>query len=143
MILNHHDAHHGYQKPPWMPPVPARLPLNCTLSVTAADNGKADIICTIKAGPATGMAKKVIWSCGDAGRWTCAMEDIKRKYATAACPVNTWGLSRAGLGQVRQFTRRRRQPSIAACQSPGLPPCFSSTRTLLMTMPRSTALHVS
>lgn len=32
---------------------------------------------------------------------------------------------------------------IAAVQSPDFPPCFSSTRTFVMTMPRSAALHMS
>jgi O-antigen ligase len=36
-----------------------------------------------------------------------------------------------------------REPQGAATQSPDLPPCFSSTRTPSMTMPRSAALHMS
>ncbi|WP_370662796.1 pilin [Massilia frigida] len=91
-------------------------------------HGKAEIICSIKAGPATATAKKVIWSRGDAGRWTCAMDGIKRKYATAACPVNTWGIIPCGARASSPIQAPCRQPSIAACQSPGLPPCFSSTR---------------
>ncbi|WP_222853067.1 pilin [Massilia genomosp. 1] len=62
---------------------------NCTLSVTAADNGKADIICTIKGGPAPVTGKKVIWSRSDVGRWTCKVDGIKADYTTAACPVKT------------------------------------------------------
>lgn len=62
---------------------------NCTLSVTAADNGKADIICTIKGGPAPVTAKKVIWSRSDVGRWSCKVDGIKAEYTTAACPVKT------------------------------------------------------
>ncbi|MDQ1833148.1 pilin [Massilia scottii] len=62
---------------------------NCTLSVTAADNGKADIICTIKGGPVPVATKRVIWSRSDVGRWTCAVDGIEAKYTTAACPVKT------------------------------------------------------
>ena len=62
---------------------------NCTLSVTAADAGKADIICTIKGGPAPVTGKKVIWSRSDVGRWTCKVDGIKGDYTTAACPVKT------------------------------------------------------
>ena len=35
------------------------------------------------------------------------------------------------------------QRLTAAVQSPDFPPCFSSTRTFVMTMPRSAALHMS
>lgn len=34
-------------------------------------------------------------------------------------------------------------PYTSADQSPDLPPCFSSTRKLVTTIPRSTALHMS
>ncbi|CUI09473.1 pilin [Massilia antarctica] len=60
---------------------------NCTLSVTAADNGKADIICTIKGGPAPVAGKKVIWSRSDVGRWTCKVDGIKAEHTSATCPV--------------------------------------------------------
>ena len=38
---------------------------------------------------------------------------------------------------------RRHYAAPPATQSPDLPPCFSSRRTSVMVMPRSTALHMS
>ena len=40
-------------------------------------------------------------------------------------------------------SKRSRNRHMAAVQSPDLPPCFSSTRTLVITIRRSAALHMS
>ena len=60
---------------------------NCTISVTEAKEGVADIICTIKGGPAGVANKKITWSRTAAGKWSCLALDIEEKLASIACPV--------------------------------------------------------
>ena len=62
---------------------------NCTISVTAATDGVADIICTIKGGPSSVAAKKVTWSRAADGAWTCKAAGIDEAHTNAACPAGT------------------------------------------------------
>lgn len=60
---------------------------HCTISVAAANNGKAGITCTIKGGPSSVATKKVTWSREDTGRWKCTAEGIAEAHTTSACPA--------------------------------------------------------
>ena len=62
---------------------------NCTISVTPATEGVADIVCTIKGGPTSVAAKKVTWSRADTGVWTCKAVGIAEAHTNATCPSST------------------------------------------------------
>ncbi|NHZ80575.1 prepilin-type N-terminal cleavage/methylation domain-containing protein [Massilia sp. CCM 8695] len=62
---------------------------NCTLSVEAANEGKAGITCVIKGGPAGVAGKKITWSRDVKGAWTCEAEGIVAEYTSATCPLKT------------------------------------------------------
>ncbi len=62
---------------------------NCTISVSAATEGVADIICTIKGGPTSVAAKKVTWSRSAEGTWTCKAVGIAEDHTNLTCPSST------------------------------------------------------
>ncbi len=62
---------------------------NCSISVSPAAEGVADISCTIKGGPASVSAKKVTWSRAANGVWTCKAMGIEAGHTTPACPAST------------------------------------------------------
>ncbi|PFH09011.1 hypothetical protein BCF11_1398 [Collimonas sp. PA-H2] len=62
--------------------------------------------------------------------------------------VDIFNWDAQGLGYFPVLIRRKRNKPCrwaydSAIQSPDLPPCFSITRTSVITIPRSTALHMS
>ena len=62
---------------------------NCTISVTPASEGVADIICTIKGGPSSVASKKVTWSRAATGVWTCKAVGIAEGHTNLTCPAST------------------------------------------------------